>query len=182
MKLHRIAGFSLIELMLVLAIICIVGLAIGRLFAGNFRWFQNTQARQVVMANSRVTMDAIGQQLRNGLAKSLVIKSSGGTSFVPNSRAEFTLHTPLPSSANNYAIYLSSGTVYGEGFNGTTTVSKQVLATNVTALMFTLDSRSPAFVGVSLWIDAPYDQTGDPTHVSSILLPNQTVHLVESQQ
>jgi len=54
------------------------------------------------------------------------------------------------------------------------------LASNVTGLNFTGDSRDQAIVYLSLSMSEPWDNSGDPTHVYNVLLPDQEVHLAST--
>ena len=45
---------------------------------------------------------------------------------------------------------------------------------------FTADSTDPGQVYVTLRMDASWDETNDSAHMSTIILPNQAVRMVES--
>jgi hypothetical protein len=170
------SGFSLIELMLVAWILVLIFLGIVHFFSGQIPFWSRIKTRQQVMVDSRICMDTIIQMLRNGKAQTLVI-SSPGNPPVPNSQIDFSLQSPLPSGAVQYRIALVNGTVLATELPAQ---ASKKLASNVTGLMFTGDSRDPGVVSVTLQMDVPYDTTNDPTHVSSILLSNQIARMVES--
>jgi prepilin-type N-terminal cleavage/methylation domain-containing protein len=181
------AGFTIIEVMVVVAILGIIVAAMVHFFSSSAPFYKRIQVRQQVMLSSREAMDAMVDRLRSGKAQTFLRSTPAAASTVPNSRADFVLQSPLPSGATAYAIYLNNGTAYtqefpttpaGQGCPGAQTC--KILATNVTELVFGGNSNDPGIVGVTLGISAPWDTSGDPTHVSTILLPNHIVQMVES--
>jgi len=169
-------GQTLLELLIVAGIAGVVIAVVVILFTKNTTFFQRMQVRTQIMFESRACMDTILNRLRSGMARTLVINTPDATS-PPNSQVVFDLQSPLPSGATFYTIYLASGTVYAQ--EGALQAPK-ALASNVTGLMFTGNFNDPAIVAVTLRIDAPYDTTNDPSHVSTLIIPNQVVHMVES--
>jgi prepilin-type N-terminal cleavage/methylation domain-containing protein len=171
-------GVTMIEMVAVVAILAVIVAIFAMLLGKNTTMYKRMQVRQTVMIQSRTAMDMMQQRLRNGKARSMVISTPDETPIVPNSRIDFVLQAPLPSGATAYALYLSSRTAYAVEYpNG---LSPKVLARNVSGLMFTGDALDPSVVGITLRIDAPYDATGHPDHTSTIILPNQKVHMVET--
>jgi hypothetical protein len=179
--LRKTHGLSLVETLLAALIGTLLVGGIIYLMTQSGTFFRRMRTRQQVQLESRGCMDRIDQLFRNARARSLVISTPPGTPIVPNSRVDFVLQRPLASGATAYAIYLEGNTVYGEEFSPTADRAPQPLATRVTGLMFTGDSRDPGFVGISLRIDAPWDaNTSDPSRMSTLIVPNHIVHLVES--
>jgi prepilin-type N-terminal cleavage/methylation domain-containing protein len=170
-------GFTLVEVLVTVSIMVILATAAVRFLPDQIQFFRHMRVRQQIAQDSRVCMDTIAQRLRNGRARSLILSSPSG----PNSRIDFALERPLTSGATAYAVFLSSGSVFDQEFvppGGA--AGLHVLANNVTALSFTGDSTDPGIVGVSLRIDAPFDDSGDPSHVLTIIIPNLTVNMVTS--
>jgi type II secretory pathway pseudopilin PulG len=185
MKRHPLTnGVTIIETMVVLAIMVTIGLALTLFFSHSAPIFQKMRVRQQVMMESRACMDAILERLRNGKARSLIISTPPISTAVPypipNSRVDFVFQTPLTDGATAYLIYFQNNTVYAQEFIPNHTMAPKLLASNVSGLMFTGDSSDPGIVGVTLRIDRPLDASNDPSHVSTLILPNHIVHLVES--
>jgi hypothetical protein len=169
-------GLTVLETLIVALMATVLLMACLTFFRKNFTFYGKFQTRAQTMFQSRICMETILHRLRTGKARSLVISTSGATTS-PNSQVVFDLQTPLPSGATFYTIYLASGTVYAQ--EGAQQPPK-ALASNVTALMFTGNANDPAILSVSLRIDAPFDSSNDPTHVSTLIMPDQMVHLAES--
>jgi prepilin-type N-terminal cleavage/methylation domain-containing protein len=177
---HSIAGWTLVEVMLVVAIIGIFAGGFVVLFTRNVTFFKRMQARQQVIVQSRSGIERIEQMLHNGKANSLVISTPASAIVKPNSKIEFTLRTPLPDGAVAYSIYLNGDTVYGQESGPGISRAPTVLAKSVTGLMFTGDALDAANVGVSLQIDVPYDASRTPPIVVSMLIPNRIIHMAEA--
>ena len=176
------SGFTLMEIIIVGAMGAIVFLAFVLFFSRHLPFYHRVQVRQQLMSSSRIAMETILDRLRNGKARTIIISTPTTTPIVPNSRVDFVLQTPLPSGATAYAIYLDNTTniAYTEEFIPGSPPKPRALASNVTSLMFTGVSSDPGIVSVTLRLDAAWDVLNDPTHVSTLILPNQTVHMVES--
>jgi prepilin-type N-terminal cleavage/methylation domain-containing protein len=170
-------AFTLIEVMITVAICALVATAFFYFLPSQFQYYKHMSVRQQMSLDSRVCIDTIQQRLRNGKASSLVITSPSGT----NSRVDFVLQTPLSSGATAYAIYLSNGNVYGREYLPSGVQIPHQLASNVTNLCFTGATTDPGIIGVSLRIDAPYDNSNNPTHVLTLIMPDQEVNMVGSQ-
>jgi len=174
----------MIEMMIVVAMLAALATFLVQFLPKQAVFFRHTKVRQQVVMDSRVCMETIRQRLRNGRARTLGISTPpAASSTVPNSRVDFVLQSPLTSGATAYAVYLVNGYVYGQEFVPPGPQGAQpphLLASNVTGLTFTTDSTDPGQVYVTLRMDAPWDDSNDPTHVSSILLPNQAVRMVET--
>ena len=178
---RRSSGMTILETTFVAAIAAIIILALVRFVSRTMPVFRRLSVRQQVLLDSRTCIDSIVQMLNAGTAKSLAISTPSGTAVVPNSRVDFALETPLTSGTTAYAIYLDNNTVYRQDFALNGPREPRPLATHVSGLMFTGDSRDPAIVTVTLRMDAPWDASGDPTHVTTLLVPNQVAHLVENK-
>ena len=175
-------GVTLTEVMLACAISGLIFVAAVRYFSKVIPMMNRARVRQQVQVQSRQLMDTIAERLRNGKALTVAISTPPETPGVPNSRIDFVLQTPLASGATGYAIYLSCGTVYAQEFGRPPAArDPRALAKNVSSLMFTGSSNDPGLISISLQMDVSYDSTGDPSHVTSLMLPNQTVRMVETQ-
>jgi len=173
-------GMSMVEMMIVVAIATVIFAALVMFFSKNTPFYNRIQARQQLMTGSRMTMDTIIDRLRNGKARTMSISTPNLPIIVPNSRIDFVLQTPLPSGATAYAIYLTSNTIFTQEYPPAGGGPPHMVTTGVTGLMFTGSSQDPGILGVTLQMNVAWDASGDPTHTSSILLPNQTVHMVET--
>ncbi len=165
------------ETLIVAAMATAILAVVAKILFSNVTFFKRMAVRQMVNQDSRVGLERIQQMIRKGRAETLVISTPAG-STVPNSKVNFELQTPLPNGTTAYSVYLDpvTHTVYGNNF----IQAPQVLAKNVTALIFTGNSMDPAVVSVSLQIDAFWDDTKDLSRSSSILIPNYRVQMVES--
>jgi prepilin-type N-terminal cleavage/methylation domain-containing protein len=177
-------GFTLTEMMLATALTGIVMAAGVTYIAKVVPMMNRVRTRQQVQFQARMLMDNIGDRLRNGKAPTAAISTPGSAAElnpIPNSRIDFMLYTPLASGATSYAIFLSSGIVYTQEFGPPTgSRTPRPIARNVSSLMFTTASNDPGVVSVTLEMDMPYDSTNDPTHVVSLLIPNQVIPMVEA--
>jgi len=180
-------GYSLIELMLTVAIAALVLIPIARFFSSNLPLYHRTQVRQQGVINSRMALDTIVERLRNGRARSLVISTPAATPIVPNCRVDFVLQTALPSGATAYTIFLDGGMIFTQEFALSPPAPtagaqpRRTLASNVVGLMFAGSSQDPGVVSVTLQMAAPLDATGNQSNADTVFLPNQIVHMVESQ-
>jgi hypothetical protein len=174
-------GVTLVEIMLVAFILGLVTLVFVKLLSKTQPLLRRTQIRQQVVTGGRTTIDTLLQTLRGGKARTLRISTPGGATTSPNSRIDFELNTPLPSGTTAYAIYLDKGMVYLQEYRLSGLSGPKPLASHVTMLSFTADYRDPTLVSVNLQINASYDGTSDPGHVTSLVLSNQIAHLIDSQ-
>jgi prepilin-type N-terminal cleavage/methylation domain-containing protein len=175
-KMRLPQGFTLIEFMIAVAITVMVATTFLHFLPEQIQFYRRMSVRQQVTHDSRACVETILQRLRNGKARTFNLSYPSGT----NPRVDFVLATPLTSGATAYAIYQSNGNVYGQEFPPAVTGTIHLLASNVTSLQIAT-TPDPGLINVSLLIEAPYDDTGDPTHVISVLLANQTANMVESQ-
>lgn len=173
-------GLSLLEIILAVITFVIVIAGLYQLIGRNMLFFKRSEVRQRVVLESRICIDRITQMLSNGKASSLSRSTPATNPIIPDSRIDFVLQTPLASGTTAYAIYIENGIVYALEYVRTGIQRKQVLATNVTNLNFSGNADDPAIVGVNLRIDAPYDSSNDPTHVSTIIVANHIVHMVDT--
>ncbi len=174
-------GTTLLEMIIATVILVVIIFAFVLYFSQNAPLFQRARVRQQLMVDARSVMETIQERLRNGKARTVVISTFPGTPLVPNSSVQFDLQSKLPSGAVSYQIYLDVNTVYSKDLSATGAIlATRSLATHVTGLMFTGTSADPGVVGISLRMDAPFDSTGLADHVSSVILPNQTVRMVEA--
>ena len=163
-------GVTLVEMLVVVAILGIILAAFGKLFNTNLSFFRRIEVRRQVTIDARVAFDAIGQRLRTGQANTVLIDRLTTTS-PPNSQIRFKL-----VSGADCRIYVANDTLYIQ--DGT--FAPKVVAAHVTGLSFSNpDTDDPAILSVSMLVEAPYDNSEDPTHVSTVNLPNQIFHMAE---
>jgi prepilin-type N-terminal cleavage/methylation domain-containing protein len=174
-------GMSLMELVLAVAISAVLVLGLVRFLSKTVPFFQRTSVRQTVLLQARSCMETMLLFLRQGKANTLRITSSTAPlgALQLYSRVDFELIGPLSSGTTAYAIYLDKGTVYAQEYGPTP--RSRVLATNVTNLVFSGDTRDPSQVYVSLRIDAPYDATHDPSRMSTLIMANQVAQMSNNQ-
>jgi Tfp pilus assembly protein PilE len=177
MKKISIRGVTLVEALITVVIFVVVILGFVMFFSRTIPFFHRTEVRQHLMQDARRCMENIVERVRNGKSRTLAVSNS---TSVPNSRIDFVLQQALPSGATAYAIYLEDKNVVAVEFPPGV-ASKRIWASNVTGLMFTGDSEDPAIVGITLRMDASWDNSNDPSHMSTIIIPNQVVHMVETQ-
>lgn len=179
-------GVTLLEIMVVVAILVVVGGGIALLFTNSLDFFQRIRVRQKSMSEARQCVETIETIMRSGDSRTLLITTpTSGTPIVPNSRVDFEFKTPLVSGTTAYSIYLSAAVVYAMEFNPSKpNLAPRRLATNVSGLSFTNDSQDPSVLNVSLRIDAPYDPSRSvrtPSRMFTFILPNHTVRMLESR-
>ena len=171
-------GHTLVEMIIAVTIMAAIIAGIVLLLGKNISLVKRSSVRQQIMLESRICMETILRALSNGKAGTLRISTPAISPAIPNSIIQFDAQTPS-GALIHHIIWLTGGTDAGTVLWREGAQANRVLAKNVTALMFTGDSRDPALVGVTLRIDAPWDASGDPSHVSTLILPNQVAQMVE---
>jgi hypothetical protein len=82
----------------------------------------------------------------------------------------------LTSGTTAYTIYLANSNVYLQEYGTNGVRTPRILVSNATRLSFSGDSRDPSIVNVSLRVEAPWDSTNNPTHVTTVDT-NETVQM-----
>jgi prepilin-type N-terminal cleavage/methylation domain-containing protein len=85
-------GYTLMELMIVVAIMGIVLLAAPRIFKNAFRFVRLSFARAEIQKNARGSLGNINRELRQAVASTIVIDQDTG--MPPHSRITFTRYRP----------------------------------------------------------------------------------------
>ncbi len=170
-------GMTLLESLLALTILVVIAAAFVKLLAPNIGFFKRAEGRLQATSEARKSLDTFRHLLSNGKASTVSI-STPNNSSPPNSQISF-------DSLDGYSYIISwvtpnSVQVQRTPTAGGTTVTN-IIANNVTGLMFTLDFRDPAIIDVSLQVDMPLDQSGNSTSVYTILQPNQSIRMAASQ-
>jgi prepilin-type N-terminal cleavage/methylation domain-containing protein len=172
-------GMTLLESMLALTILVIIAVAFVKLLAPNIGFFKKAEGRLQGNSEARKTMETVRRLLGNGKASTVSILTPTNTA-PPNSQISFEsldgFSYVISWVAPNSVQVQRTPTPPAAG----TTVTN-IIANNVTGLMFTLDFRDPAVINVSLQVDIPLDQSGTGTSVYTILQPNQSIRMAASQ-
>jgi prepilin-type N-terminal cleavage/methylation domain-containing protein len=104
-------GYTLMELMIVVAIMGILLLAAPKIFKNAFRFVRLSFARAEIQKNARGSLGNINRELRQAIASSIVIDQA--TDMPPHSRITFTRYRPDGSTRevsyyqNGKKLYLS---------------------------------------------------------------------------
>ena len=104
-------GYTLMELMVVVAIMGVLLLASPRIFKNAFRFVRLSFARAEIQKNARGSLSNINRELRQAQASSIVIDELAG--MPPHSRITFTRYRPDGSTRkisyyqNGRKLYLS---------------------------------------------------------------------------
>lgn len=85
-------GYTLMELMLVVAILGVIVTAAPQLFTGIYRFTRLTTARAEIQKNARISLSNINRGLRQAIATSVVVDEVSGQP--PHSRITFTRYKP----------------------------------------------------------------------------------------
>jgi prepilin-type N-terminal cleavage/methylation domain-containing protein len=174
MKYRREHGFTLIEVLAVVALVGVIFLVIHQFLSPILTFFQGNQSRQVAALEARVCLTTIERLMANGKASTLTISTPATTPVVQSSQAQFlsvdgSTYTITWSMTPANSIHVLQTMAPG------TTVNDTVLTTHATQLTFSWsDPRDPSTIDITLQITVPLDAS----HVSTILLPNQRVQMI----
>lgn len=132
-------GYTLMELMIVVAIIGVVVLSAPKLFFGIYRFTQLAVARAEIQKNARAALSNLNRGLRQAQADTVVVDQLAGQP--PHSRITFTRYKPDGSteSVSYYQsgrkLYLSSGGAGG-----------RMVADNLRYVAFTYPKTDDAYI------------------------------------
>jgi prepilin-type N-terminal cleavage/methylation domain-containing protein len=169
---HR-AGFTLIEALIALFIIGLVLLGLYKFVVPNVDYFRHMNVRQQSNSEAQRCIATVRAALAMANPGTVLIRTPGGAP--PNSQISFTDLTGKPvvigwEADKEGSVVLQVGV----------TPTRTLLATYVTAIMFTLDARDPGIISISLRIDRPLSAQGGPERIHSVFIPNQVVRLAGS--
>ncbi|MBU2530904.1 MAG: prepilin-type N-terminal cleavage/methylation domain-containing protein [Elusimicrobia bacterium] len=105
----RKSGYTLMELMIVVAIMGILFLAAPRIFKNAFRFVRLSFARAEIQKNARGSLGNINRELRQAVASSIVIDQATG--MPPHSRITFTRYRP-DGTTRQISYYQSGKKLY----------------------------------------------------------------------
>jgi prepilin-type N-terminal cleavage/methylation domain-containing protein len=165
-------GFSLVEAILAVTILAIISITLARFMGPTTQFFKRFQVRYQLTSEGRTCVDTIARLLAKAKPETLIISTPPGSP--PNSQIQFDMVPPSATSVSNYTISWSGREVLMNVAGG---IQGRRLASNVIGLIFTGDSRDPAMLRVTLQMEAPWDQSGQPDRVYSLLLSNQVLRV-----
>ena len=151
------SAFSLIEILIVLALLSVISLILGYVFISHFRLFNNVKSLVEVSSSNKLVLDELITQIREGEA--IVSTCSGCGSFVTGSGTLILQLWPLdannvpfePTSANyDYVIYsqdpIKSTNLLKKIIPDATSnrvASTKIMASDISNLNFTYNNLDP---------------------------------------
>jgi prepilin-type N-terminal cleavage/methylation domain-containing protein len=154
-------GFSLIELMVVVAVLSIVILGLVTFFTAGTRSWVSGQSQLKAQREARQTMDRMVKEIRHGQSATL-----NSTELIES----ITVHIPALSDSSAYYVtfaFVKSGRYLNRIVNS---VSSTPLLDNVTALEFTL--LDSAKLDILFEVDVDDDSNPDITLKTHVRLRN----------
>jgi hypothetical protein len=175
---RSVAGYTLVELVATVSIITLIAVPSSKLLLGIIQYFQRIQVSSQLNLDAHLCLDTIVRFLANGQVSTLQISTAPSPNAPPNSRIDF-----LVSNGTHYRFVWSSNPMNSVimkviAADGVTVLLNRTLATHVTLLEFSSDNSDPSLVHVMIRLDAPWDSSGNPSHVFSLVLPDQLVHMI----
>jgi prepilin-type N-terminal cleavage/methylation domain-containing protein len=176
MRLSRIDGFTLQELLLTLVIMAIVTLAFVRLSTPVITFFQRSPIRQTTNMELRSCMGMIQHVMSNGRASTLIVATPNTTPAVQFSSATFQ-----SMDGASYTITWSNNppnTVHLQKTLPGSIPSDTILASHVTGLVFGMSVNDPGIVTVTIRMTIPFDASGAPGSVQTLMPPPQIIRML----
>ena len=141
--LRKKGGFTLMEVVIVSALVSIIALVAPRLFLQLMRFYQVHNARVEVQRDGRVSMDIIGRFLRQGASATVVIDQAPGQP--PYSRISFK-----NPAGQTVQIYQQNNQLI-ESY-----LTNNALSNNLQQVIFTYpNSDDPTLISISLTLARP---------------------------
>lgn len=138
------AGYTLMELMIVIAIMGIVLISSPKMFSGVYRFIALATARTEIQKNSRAALANMNRDLRQAQATSIVIDTPAGQP--PHSRITFTKYTA--SGGTQVISYFQKGK---QLFMSTDGASGKLAFDNLRYIAFTYpETDDPTILSISV--------------------------------
>ena len=139
MKHLSVKGYTLIEIMIVVAIMSVVTALVSPLLTNMTSFWRLTQARTLIQRDARVSMDLMNRAIRQAQSSTIVL--SNYPNQPPYSEISFT------DVKGNFVSFYQEGNYLYEKFN--TTVS--MMTKNLEFVSFTFpDSSDPGILSVAM--------------------------------
>ena len=170
-----VQGYTLIEIMLVLALGAVVLFAVVKLVTPTATFFRKIHAHQQAFFEMNKCLNTIRRVLSKGQPGTVVISTASGAP--PNSSIAFTTleDGSLTASCTIQWSISPPNSVHLLRTLASNPPTDSVIAQNITGLSFATDFRDSAVIGVSIQVDEPIDGAGN---VYTLMQPNETVRLV----
>jgi prepilin-type N-terminal cleavage/methylation domain-containing protein len=171
-------GFTLLEIIVGVAIFGMIILMVGKLMSPLTQYFQRNRARQQANLQMRICLETIERMMSNGRANTCILSAPPAVPTL--SQAKFK-----SIDGFTYTIFYSTSPLNSVHLQRTKgaigdPIYDSVLATNVSALIFGWDSRDPALINVTISLRVPLDSSGRADNSVTILMPPQIIRMVGS--
>lgn len=171
---RRPGGFTLVEALVVSAIISIAVLALVNVIPKMQVVFSGARGREEANMQARTAMDTVTRLIERGVATSRVITTPPGS---PLPASEIAFQT---AAGVRYRIGWDTGRVFvAETKPGFPETAPRWLAGDVTQLQFTTIASDPAIVEVKILIETWLDQSRRPESLYRIELPPRSVRMID---
>jgi prepilin-type N-terminal cleavage/methylation domain-containing protein len=144
-------GFTLIEVIVVVALFAVCSVVLTSLFIGQNRIYKTQTAALNITADARIALDDIDNYLRaaNRTLAGYSSYTAGPQVLILQIQSVNSSNQLVPGTFDNVVFYLSSGSLVRQIFpNAASTriATTKKLASNVTGLVFTYNNASYALV------------------------------------
>jgi len=165
-------GFSLLEWMIVVAVVAVIALTAVSLGQPIIKFFQRNPAQQQANLELRRCIETMAQALSNGRATTLVVSTPSIVPPVQNSSIQF-----LGVDGSTYTIVLSttpSQSIHLERTISGGVTNDSILSTHAINLQFSTSSMDPGVVTILLAMAFPLDANT----MTTVLWPTQTIRMM----